>query len=44
MTEALLFLQPAVWWLSRQVRIEREACCDALPSPSPSARGRGAND
>lgn len=28
--ESLLFFNPAVWWLSRQVRVEREACCDAL--------------
>ncbi len=28
--EALLFFNPAVWWLSRQARIEREACCDAV--------------
>ncbi len=28
--EAILFFNPAVWWLSRQIRIEREACCDAL--------------
>ncbi|MDB5346712.1 MAG: hypothetical protein JWP89_5089 [Schlesneria sp.] len=28
--ESLLFFNPAVWWLSRQIRIEREACCDAL--------------
>jgi beta-lactamase regulating signal transducer with metallopeptidase domain len=28
--EACLFYNPAVWWISRQVRIEREACCDAL--------------
>ena len=26
--EALLFFNPALWWISRQVRIEREACCD----------------
>lgn len=26
--EAVLFYQPAVWWVSRQVRIEREVCCD----------------
>ncbi len=26
--EALLFFNPAVWWISRQIRIEREACCD----------------
>jgi beta-lactamase regulating signal transducer with metallopeptidase domain len=30
LTEALLFFNPAVWWISRQVRLEREACCDAL--------------
>jgi beta-lactamase regulating signal transducer with metallopeptidase domain len=28
--EALLFFNPAVWWISHQVRREREACCDAL--------------
>ncbi len=28
--EALLFFNPAVWWISRQIRLEREACCDAL--------------
>jgi beta-lactamase regulating signal transducer with metallopeptidase domain len=28
--EALLFFHPAVWWLSRQVRIEREHACDDL--------------
>jgi len=27
--EAVLFFNPAVWWISRQVRLEREACCDA---------------
>ncbi|MBE0535554.1 MAG: carboxypeptidase regulatory-like domain-containing protein [Phycisphaerae bacterium] len=27
--EALLFFNPAVWLVSRQIRIEREACCDA---------------
>jgi beta-lactamase regulating signal transducer with metallopeptidase domain len=26
--EALLFFNPSVWWISRQMRIEREACCD----------------
>ncbi len=26
--EAILFFNPAVWWISRQVRIEREVCCD----------------
>ncbi len=28
--EALLFYHPAVWWVSKQVRRERECCCDAL--------------
>ncbi|MEM1205248.1 MAG: M56 family metallopeptidase [Acidobacteriota bacterium] len=28
--ETLLFFHPGVWWLSRQARIEREACCDDL--------------
>lgn len=28
--ETLLFYHPAVWWCSRQVRIEREHCCDDL--------------
>jgi beta-lactamase regulating signal transducer with metallopeptidase domain len=26
--ETVLFYHPAVWWVSRQIRIEREACCD----------------
>jgi beta-lactamase regulating signal transducer with metallopeptidase domain/predicted flap endonuclease-1-like 5' DNA nuclease len=26
--EALLFYHPAVWWLNRRIRIEREHCCD----------------
>lgn len=28
--EAFLFFNPMVWWISRRIRIEREACCDAL--------------
>ena len=28
--EALLFYHPAVWWVSRQVRRERECCCDEI--------------
>jgi len=28
--EALLFFHPATWWISRQVRQAREACCDDL--------------
>ena len=27
--EALFFFNPATWWISRQIRLEREACCDA---------------
>jgi D-alanyl-D-alanine endopeptidase (penicillin-binding protein 7) len=26
--ETVLFYHPAVWWVSRRVRIEREHCCD----------------
>jgi TonB family protein len=28
--EAFLFYQPAVWWVSRQLRRERKNCCDDL--------------
>jgi Zn-dependent protease with chaperone function len=28
--ETVLFYHPAVWWLSRQIRLEREHCCDDL--------------
>ncbi len=28
--ETLLFYHPAVWWVSGQVRVERENCCDDL--------------
>lgn len=28
--ETLMFYHPAVWWISAQVRIERENCCDDL--------------
>ncbi|XHR27202.1 MAG: M56 family metallopeptidase [Chthoniobacteraceae bacterium] len=30
--EALLFFNPFVWWISRQIRLEREACCDLAAS------------
>jgi HEAT repeat protein len=30
LVEALLFFHPAVWWVSRRIRIEREHCCDDL--------------
>jgi TonB family protein len=28
--ETILFYQPAVWWVNRRIRIERENCCDDL--------------
>lgn len=28
--ETLMFFHPAVWWMSRRVRIERENCCDDM--------------
>lgn len=28
--ETLLFFNPAVWWISRQIRVEREHCCDDM--------------
>ncbi len=28
LVEMLLFYHPAVWWISKQVRVEREHCCD----------------
>lgn len=28
--ETLLFYHPAVWWVGRQIRAERENCCDDL--------------
>jgi beta-lactamase regulating signal transducer with metallopeptidase domain len=30
LVEALLFFNPFAWWISHQMRIEREACCDQL--------------
>lgn len=30
LVETLLFYHPAVWWLSKRIRIERENCCDDL--------------
>jgi len=30
LAETLLFYHPAVWWLSRRIRLERECCCDDL--------------
>jgi beta-lactamase regulating signal transducer with metallopeptidase domain len=28
--ETLLFYHPAVWWVSRRIRVEREHCCDDI--------------
>jgi uncharacterized protein (TIGR03435 family) len=28
--EAVLFYHPAVWWISGQIRMERELCCDDI--------------
>jgi len=28
--ETLLFYHPAIWWLSKRIRIEREHCCDEI--------------
>lgn len=28
--ETLFFYHPVIWWLSRQIRIEREHCCDDM--------------
>ncbi|MDX1927881.1 MAG: M56 family metallopeptidase [Pirellulaceae bacterium] len=36
--ESLLFYHPCVWLLSRQIRRQREICCDALAAPSHSER------
>ena len=30
LAETLLFYHPAVWWVSRRIRTEREHCCDDL--------------
>ncbi|MFL5352803.1 M56 family metallopeptidase [Archangium sp.] len=30
MVETLFFYHPAVWWMSRVIRVEREHCCDDI--------------
>ena len=30
LAETLFFYHPAVWWVSRRIRIERELCCDDI--------------
>ena len=36
--ETLLFYHPAVWWLSRRVRLAREMCCDELAAAATGER------
>ena len=42
--EAALFYHPAVWWISRQVREERERCCDDIAVAVCGARGGAGED
>ena len=30
--ETLLFYHPAIWWISKRMRVEREYCCDDIAS------------
>ena len=30
LAEAILFYHPSVWWLSNEIRVERELCCDDI--------------
>jgi beta-lactamase regulating signal transducer with metallopeptidase domain len=30
LAETLLFYHPAVWWVSKRIRVEREHCCDDI--------------
>ena len=30
LAETMLFYHPAIWWVSRRIRLERENCCDDL--------------
>ena len=36
--ETLLFYHPAVWWLSRRVRLAREMCCDEMAAVATGER------
>ncbi len=36
--EGLFFYHPAMWWISRVVRLEREACCDELAAAATGDR------
>lgn len=39
--QAWLWWNPAVWWLNRRIRVERELCCDDLVLGMKLARGEG---
>ena len=41
--EAILFLNPAVWWISAQIREERECACDQSAIATTEAPGRYLN-
>ncbi|WP_197455209.1 M56 family metallopeptidase [Stieleria neptunia] len=36
--ETAFFYHPAVWWVSRQVRVTREHCCDDMAAPDRQAK------
>jgi beta-lactamase regulating signal transducer with metallopeptidase domain len=38
LVETLFFYHPGVWWLSRQIRIERENCCDDVAMAATGSR------
>ena len=38
LVETLFFYHPAVWWLSRQIRNERENCCDDVAMATVGSR------
>ena len=38
LVETLLFYHPAVWWLSRRVRLAREMCCDEMAAAATGER------
>ncbi|SKB81982.1 M56 family metallopeptidase [Daejeonella lutea] len=38
LVEVVFFFNPAIWWLSKRIRIERENCCDDLAIASSSGK------
>lgn len=36
--ETVFFFNPAVWWISRSIRVEREHCCDELAAARHGSR------